>query len=83
MQRQDDLYMNRLHIGKTSDSCDRVLQVGSLVKFLNPDNLESSRVYQGFTMKIEKIIEGMRLAFCKLPDGSEETFGLDTLMPAT
>jgi hypothetical protein len=62
---------------------DRVLQVGSLVKFLNPDNLESSRVYQGFTMKIEKIIESMRLVFCKLPDGSEQTFGLDTLMPAT
>ena len=77
------MYMNRLQIRKPSDRCDRVLQVGSLVKFLNPDNLESSRVYQGFTMKIEKIIEGMRLAFCKLPDGSEQTFGIHTLVAAT
>jgi hypothetical protein len=58
------------------------VQAGSLVKFLNPSNLEESQVYEGILMKVKRIV-GRTLAFCELPDGSQKTFGTHTLALAT
>ncbi len=60
-----------------------MLQVGNLVKFTNPDNLEQSRDYERVVMRVERVLEGMGLAFCRLADNSLQTFGLHTLEPAT
>jgi hypothetical protein len=59
-----------------------VLQAGSLARFINPDNLPESKIFERAVMKIKRVVGGL-LAFCELPDGSEQTFGLHTLEPAT
>jgi hypothetical protein len=66
--------------GKRSDRGG--LKVGDRVIFTNPDKLEQSQVYEGVCMKINSLIEGL-IAFCQLPDGSEQTFGIATLELAT
>ena len=66
--------------GKRSDRGG--LKVGDRVLFTNPDKLEESKLYEGVCMKINRLIEGL-LAFCQLPDGSEQTFGISTLELAT
>jgi hypothetical protein len=58
------------------------IRVGSVVKFTNPDRLEHSKAFEGIRMRIKQIVADV-LAFCQLPDGSEETFGLHTLVPVT
>jgi hypothetical protein len=57
------------------------IQVGDVVRFLNPSQLEASRIYEDVLMKIKRVVGG-QLAFCELPDGSEETFAVHTLAPA-
>jgi hypothetical protein len=57
---------------------DRGIQVGDMVRFLNPDGLKSARIYEGVPMEVSKILAGS-VAFCLLPDGGEKSFGVDTL----
>jgi hypothetical protein len=78
LRQRDDLYTNRLQIRKPSDRCDRVLQVGDRVQFLNLDGLEACRIFEGISMTIREIVAGV-LAFCRFPDGREESFGVHTL----
>lgn len=86
-RQRENLYMNSLHIddsltGKSSDRCDRVLQVGTVVEFVNPDRLEPSRIFERVHMEIKRIVGGV-LAFCQLPGGNEQSFALHTLVPIT
>jgi hypothetical protein len=86
LRHRGNLYMSSLQnqeglTGKPSDSCDRVLQVGTVVEFVNPDRLEASRIFECVQMKIRKIVD--TLAFCLLPNGSEQSFGVRTLVPIT
>lgn len=58
------------------------VQIGSLVRYVNPDKLEGCQIYEGIFMKIKRVVEGL-LALCELPDGSEESFAIHTLALAT
>lgn len=60
------------------------LKAGDIAYFINPDDLESCRRFEGIEIKIEHIWRSGGdgsgdLAFCRLPDGRQETFGLATL----
>lgn len=72
---------DRVHLTSTRCQIDDRggIQVGHAVRFLNPGWLEACRIFEGVCMLVTKILEGP-LAFCQLPDGSEESFGLDTLV---
>ncbi len=71
--------------------CDRLapppLQIGDVAHFINPDDLERSRHFEGIDLKIEHIWRAGGdgtgdLALCTLPNGSQQTFGLRTLRAA-
>jgi len=54
-------------------------KVGDLVQFTNPDRLEGNRVFERISITIRKILGGV-FAICELPDGSEQSFGINTLI---
>lgn len=81
-QRGDDLSMNSLQIEDSPIKKPTAICVGSVVQFTNPDRLEHSQIFEGIRMKIKQIVADV-LAFCQLPDGSEQTFCLRTLVSAT
>jgi len=56
-----------------------LFKVGDLVQFTNPDRLEGSRVFERISMTIRKILAGV-VATCELPDGSEQSFSINTLI---
>lgn len=58
------------------------IQAGDFVGFLNPSRLDACRIYEGVRMRVVRILAGS-LSFCQLPDGSEQSFGLNTLELAT
>lgn len=79
--QQRGVYMNRLHEVDSPIANPASIRVGTVVEFTNPDRLDQSKVFEGIRMKIKKIFEGLSLAFCEMPDGSEQSFGIRTLVP--
>ena len=63
----------------SQESVGSGLRVGDQVRFINPDRLEQSQVFEKIVMRIKGLIKEGLLAFCQLPDGSEQTFGIVTL----
>lgn len=63
---------------------EKSLKEGDIVRYTNPDNLQRARDFEGLDLSIDHIWRGGGdgsgdLALCRLPDGSQETFGLATL----
>jgi hypothetical protein len=63
---------------KAEISTENSIKIGDVVEFFNPDNLPESKQFESFALKVINILAGS-LAFCRLPDGNEASFGLRTL----
>lgn len=64
--------------------CDRIhkekqLKIGDIVNYLNPDKIPRCVQFEGIDLEIIRLIPAGYLAFCRLPDGTEQTFGTWTL----
>lgn len=52
-------------------------QVGDIVKFVNPDNLVGSKIYEILELKVVRV--NPYIIWCELPEGALKTFGVSTL----
>jgi hypothetical protein len=60
------------------------LQIGDTVQYMNPDKLENCCQFEGIDLTIDHIWRtggdgSGDLALCRMPDGTQKTFGLRTL----
>jgi hypothetical protein len=63
---------------KAEVSTENSIKIGDVVEFFNPDNLPGSKQFESLALKVINILAGS-LAFCRLPDGNEASFGVRTL----
>jgi hypothetical protein len=69
----------QVEVGSKPSGRKASIGVNDFVRFTNPSRLKVAQIFEGICLRVIKILEPLALADCVLPDGREETFGLDTL----
>jgi hypothetical protein len=64
----------------TGSSNLATIEVGDVVCFMNPHQLEPSRKFEGIDLNVVRLMSKLSLAVCVLPDGTEKNFPLDALV---
>lgn len=70
---------------KFQEYCDRLnqekrpIKVGRTAHYINPDKIPGFHKLEDLDLAVVQLNPDGHLAICRLPDGSEETFGVWTL----
>jgi hypothetical protein len=60
-------------------TADEPLKVGDRVRFTNPEGLALLKHFEALELEVLHIVQTMPVATCKLPNGSKDIFGVNTL----
>jgi hypothetical protein len=72
-QQKFQEYCERLNLEK------KQLKVNHIVEYTNPSKIAKFQKFENVDLTVVLLLPQAELAICRLPDGSEETFGLWTL----
>ena len=61
------------------DQEKRPIKVGHTAHYINPDKIPGFHKFENLDLTVILLIPEGHLAICRLPDGTEESFGIRTL----
>jgi hypothetical protein len=57
----------------------RPIKAGRTAHYVNPDKIPGFRKFENLNLTVVRLIPEAHLAICRLPDGTQESFGIGTL----
>lgn len=61
------------------DQEKQLIEVNHIAHYINPDKIPGFHKFENLDLTVVLLIPEAHLAICRLPDGTEETFGIRTL----